>query len=116
MENVLQGIPGVCVYVDDILVSGKNEEGHLRTLDAAMVRLEEAGLRLRRDKCAYLLDSVECLGHVITAEGLKPSPKNVEAVMAAPVPQDVSQLVVFGIDELLWEISSQLIVPSISVI
>ena len=92
MENVLQGIPGVCVYVDDILVTSKNEEGHLRTLDAAMVRLEEAGLRLRRDKCAYLLDSVEYLGHVITAEGLKPSSKNVEAVMAAPVPQDVSQL------------------------
>ena len=29
MEKILQGIPGVIVYIDNILVSGKNEEEHL---------------------------------------------------------------------------------------
>lgn len=36
MENILQGLPGVCVYIDDILVSGKTTEEHLRNLEAVL--------------------------------------------------------------------------------
>ena len=32
MDRVLQGIPGVICYIDDILVSGKDEGSHLRSL------------------------------------------------------------------------------------
>ena len=47
MENVLQGLPGVSVYIDDILVTGKTLEDHLKNLEAVLTRLEEAGLRLK---------------------------------------------------------------------
>ena len=33
IESVLQGIPGVITYLDNILVSGATEEEHLKTLD-----------------------------------------------------------------------------------
>ncbi len=33
MESLLQDIPGVAVYIDDILVSGKTGEEYLRTLE-----------------------------------------------------------------------------------
>ena len=33
MESLVQGIPGVVVYLDDILVTGKTEEEHLRSLE-----------------------------------------------------------------------------------
>ena len=33
MENILRGIPGVTVYVDDILITGPTTEAHLKTLD-----------------------------------------------------------------------------------
>ena len=29
MESILQGLPGVCVYLDNILITGKNDEEHL---------------------------------------------------------------------------------------
>ena len=43
MENVLQGIPNVIVYIDDILLMGANEEEHLKTLSIVLDRLEKAG-------------------------------------------------------------------------
>ena len=42
MEGILQGIPGVCVYLDDILVSGKDIQEHNRNLEAVFTRLKEA--------------------------------------------------------------------------
>ena len=43
MESVLQGIP-VMVYLDDILMAGKNEEEHLNRLDVVLQQLQKAGL------------------------------------------------------------------------
>ncbi len=43
MEGILRGIPRVCVYIDDILVTGETEQAHLKTLDEVLGRLEEAG-------------------------------------------------------------------------
>ena len=92
METVLQGIPNVCVYLDDVLVMGPTDDEHLRTLDQVLGRLEEAGARLKREKCSFLLPSVEYLGHRITAADLQPTDEKVRALREAPVPGDMSQL------------------------
>ena len=55
IEGVLQGIPNVCVYLDDILITGKTNSEHLMNLHAVLTRLEEAGMRLKRKKCSFLL-------------------------------------------------------------
>ena len=39
MENILQGLPHVCVYIDDILVTGTNGQEHLQNLEAVLNRL-----------------------------------------------------------------------------
>ena len=36
IEGVLQGIPNVVAYIDDILITGRTEEEHLRTLDLVL--------------------------------------------------------------------------------
>ncbi len=65
MESLLQDIPNVVVYFDDILVAGKSESEHLITLDKDLSRLKEAGLR--KDKCQFLVSSVTYLGYKIKA-------------------------------------------------
>ena len=92
MDQVLQGIPGVQCYLDDIIVTGRTREEHLKALDKVLGRLEEHGLKANREKCKFLQNSVEYLGHVITAEGLHQSPKKVQAMTGLPSPQNVGQL------------------------
>lgn len=41
-------MPVVIVYIDDILISGKNEQDHLDKLDIVLSKLEEAGLQLKQ--------------------------------------------------------------------
>ena len=92
MESILHGLPGVSVYIDDILITGKSIEEYLENLEAVLARLKETGLQLKHDKCAFLLPTVEYLGYKITAQGLQPTLDKVKAVQNAPAPQDVSQL------------------------
>ena len=48
MENLLQGIPHVSIYLDDdILVTGTTDSDHLDTLDKVLSHLQDAGLQLK---------------------------------------------------------------------
>ena len=83
MDSLVQGLPRVSAYLDDILVSGVDEEDHLNNLDKVLQRLESAGLTLKKSKCVFGLDSIEYLGHVIDKNGLHPSPEKVKAIAEA---------------------------------
>ncbi len=95
MESLMQGLPHVVVYIDDILVTGPTQEEHLRTLDEVLNRLEKAGARLKREKCRFMLPMVEYLGHRISADGLQPTDAKIKALKEAPIPRNVTQLKAF---------------------
>ena len=85
-------ISGVCVYIDDILVTGSSEREHLNNLVQVLERLESAGMRLKKEKCAFLLPSVSYLGHIISEEGLRTAESKVRAIVDAPEPRNVGEL------------------------
>ena len=86
------GIPHVSIYLDDILVTGTSEAEHLDTLDQVLNHLKTAGLRLKQRKCAFMLESVNYLGHKISQKGLQPTEEKVRAITEASPPTNVSQL------------------------
>ncbi len=90
METILQGISNVLVYLDDIIITGKPLSEHLSTLRTVLESLETAGIRLKKEKCSFLLPSVEFLGHHILAKGAQPN-KKVAAIRDAPAPTDITQ-------------------------
>ena len=92
MDSVLQGLPHVICYIDDILVTGSSDKDHLRNLSLVLQRLEQHGFRLNQDKCAFLQPSVEYLGHKIDAEGLHALPSKIEVIVQAPEPRNMQEL------------------------
>lgn len=74
MDTILQGIPNVICYIDDILVTGSTDEDHLRNLAEVFSQLEKHGMRINQGKCKFMQSSVEYLGHQTDA-GLRKSSK-----------------------------------------
>ena len=86
METLLQGIPNVVVYIDDILITGATEQERLKTLEKVLDWIEKAELLLKRSKCLFMSPSVTYLGHKLDAQGLHPLPEKVKAVQEALKP------------------------------
>ncbi|KAL3225436.1 hypothetical protein MRX96_049222 [Rhipicephalus microplus] len=84
MNNLFRGMRHVVVYLDDFLVTSKDDEDHLQNLQSVLARLQDAGLKLKLEKCIFLAPSVEYLGHVISLAGLVSALRKVEAVLKAP--------------------------------
>ncbi|XP_021353194.1 uncharacterized protein K02A2.6-like [Mizuhopecten yessoensis] len=95
MDTVLQGIPGTQCIIDDMLITGDSDKEHLRNLKAVLERLDQYGLRLKKEKCEFFKTKVSFCGHEIDAEGLHKSETKVKAMNEAPAPRDVSELRAF---------------------
>ena len=53
LDKLLGDLPNVAVYFDDIAVTGKDKEDHLRTLSLVFERLQEAGLKVNLKKMFF---------------------------------------------------------------
>ncbi len=74
MESLLQDIPGIVIYIDDILVTGLSNSDYLVELEEVLSRMETAGLSLQKSKCKFMAPSVTYLGYTVNSEGLHPIP------------------------------------------
>ena len=94
MQLVLRGLPiqNVISYLDDILVADSNMEDHLKHLDQVLFALEKAGLKLNPSKSLFARDSVTCLGHKLSREGVAADPANIEKIKSWKPPTTVKQL------------------------
>ena len=92
IDQILQGIKSTICYLDNILVSGANEAEHLQNLEEVQQRLQTRGNKVRLDKCRFLQQSVEYLGHKIDATGLHPTPDKIQAIVDAREPSNLCEL------------------------
>ena len=105
MQVVLAGLKGrgVFVYLDDILIALKSFTEYLVELWEVFKHLRSAGLCLKPKKCMLLCDEVPYLGHVISAQGIKPDPAKTEKVKSFPVHHDVINMRQFmGLASYYW--------------
>ena len=58
ISNLLRKAKGVLVYMDDLIVTGKDEHEFLENLRNVLEILLNEGLKLKPEKCAWLEKSV----------------------------------------------------------
>ncbi|XP_044746898.1 uncharacterized protein K02A2.6-like isoform X2 [Coccinella septempunctata] len=92
MESLLSGIDGVTVFLDDILITGKDEKEHFNRLKLVLSILENSGLKLSIAKCKFFQDSIEYLGYKIDEEGLHTSENKVAAILKVQKPSNITEL------------------------
>ena len=95
MDIILQGLDHVASIQDDILITGKDDDEHIKNLDSVLSRLDHYGLRLQLSKCKFMQKSVTYMGCVISASGISPTEEKVEAIKQAPRPENLTQLRAF---------------------
>ena len=109
MSAILSGLPGVVCQMDDVLAFGEDQSQHDERLDAALRRLESAGVTLNPGKCKFSCREIDFLGHIINDKGVRADPAKTSAIREMPAPRDVPELRRFmGMVNHLGKFSSQL--------
>lgn len=91
MDKILEGLPVGCI-LDDIIITGKDDDEHNRNLDNTLKRLDDYGIKLNAKKCAFKQDSVEYFAYIVSADGVRPSEKKVQAIVEVEPPENVREL------------------------
>lgn len=92
IDRVLQGLPFVFAYIDDLLIASTSKDEHIQHLQMIFSRLNEAGLRINKDKCIFGAEEIKFLGHLVYPQGIRPLPEKVSAVANYPRPTSQKQL------------------------
>jgi hypothetical protein len=83
----------VVVFIDDILIYySKNEEEHAKHLRIMLTRLREHQLYAKFKKCAFWLEEIQFLGHVLSAKGIVVDPSKVKDILEWNSPTTVHQV------------------------
>lgn len=82
-------------YIDDVGVFSNSWEDHLKHLALVLARLEDTGYTVNPAKCNWGVQQVEWMGHIISTEGLKPTPKKVQGILDIAPPTTLKQLRAF---------------------
>ncbi|XDV17018.1 hypothetical protein PO909_016473 [Leuciscus waleckii] len=87
MTSVLAGIPGVVIYLDDVVVHGATW--------SVFEALTKHSLTLNGSKCVFAVPAIEYVGFRLSTEGISPLQSNVEAILSVPEPTSAAQLASF---------------------
>ena len=83
---------GLLIYLDDILIYSKTQEEHKTLLQKVFKLLQQNQLYIKESKCSLFLESVEFLGHVISAEGVSVEQGKTDAIKQWPVPTCLNEI------------------------
>ncbi|GBG76273.1 hypothetical protein CBR_g22021 [Chara braunii] len=82
----------VLVYLDDIFIYSRSLEGHLEHLRRVLETLRRTKYKANCDKCEFVRQELEYLGHFATAEGINPLSDKIQAIQEWLEPQNVTDV------------------------
>jgi predicted aspartyl protease len=94
MHEMLTGIlfNGAIVYLDDILVYGRNQEEHDQRLQEVFQRIKDTGLKINPEKCEIYKEKLLFLGHTVSQSGIRTNEDKIRVINNASRPKCSKQL------------------------
>ena len=92
LDHVLAGLHEFIIsYVDDLLIASENEEDHLQHLELILERFQSHNVTLNFQKCEFRQLEITFLGHIISAQGIRPDPDKIQAIKDFETPRNKKQ-------------------------
>lgn len=79
-------------YLDDIPIPSSSIQEGMKRLRLVLNLFRNAGFTLRLNKCNFLQDQINYLGHEISIHGIRPEADKIKAVANFPVPKNVHEV------------------------
>lgn len=80
------------VYLDDLVIFGKNLHDHNNNLLDVFGRLRNVNLKLNPSKCDFLKKEILYLGHVVSGDGILPDPEKITVLKNYPEPKNLDEV------------------------
>ena len=92
IDHVLRNIDNATPYLDDIIIYSPDITSHKRHVDTVLENLNKANLVINIKKCEFFKSQVNFLGHVVSADGVRPIPSRLQAICELKLPKTVTNL------------------------
>ena len=92
MNKVLDNCPFAMMYLDDIIIFSNTEEEHLAHIEEIFRRLEAADLKMKRSKCNFFKKHIHYLGHLFSADGIRPLKDKLDTMRDMPAPHSSKEV------------------------
>ena len=92
MNKVLDNCPFTMTYLDNIMIFSDTEEEHLAHIEEIFKRLEAADLKMKRSKCNFFKKHIHYLGHLISADEIRPLKDKLDTIRDMPAPRNSKEV------------------------
>ncbi|GKB05883.1 DNA-directed DNA polymerase [Tanacetum coccineum] len=80
------------VFMDDFTVHGDSFDSCLINLEKILKRCIESNLVLNYEKCQFMVDQGNILGHIVSAKGLEVDKAKIDVIKSFPYPKNVREV------------------------
>ena len=84
------------VYLDDLIIFSISDEEHLYHLKIVFQRCRKYGISFNPKKSLFSMDEGKLLGHIISMEGIRIDPDQVEAIQNIYFPRSKKDIQAFN--------------------
>ena len=82
----------ILVYIDDLLIPGRDWDDHLDCLDEVLAKLEKANMTVNLNKCKFVSGSTPFLGFIISPDGIAKDSSYTQIIRDLSVPTNLKGL------------------------
>ena len=92
-DTLFEGLGSFCcAYVGDIIIWSPSVEQHRRDVRTLLQRLQDEGRSINVEKCEFDVEKTRYLGHIMSTSGIRPHPREVQALLDWPVPKTTKEV------------------------